>query len=383
MKLAHSLLIAGFAAIVACGHETSDQQSTTTDISIPGSPSATNQLMWYDTSIVYIGTCVAGRLPNRDNCSAIKNITYNNLLEELRRDLFSDTDSRKFKRNLEVTNLKNNHPVIVNLNHEISVLGTDISTLNAQKPALDTAKNAVINKIADLSSKISDYDEQIRNVIARLQADPSNDDLKRLKTVLESERTDLLTRLATAEGELHKLEFDLNELIARVNSKLAERDLKVAERTRKWNELLVTSDLLVQLDKEILAIDVEEQHKQRVLDLLLDNNISHRSELLGESDRKVIARIRSSITSTTEYQFNELFTLSENGTRYGITPLSISSMQVACRSVGRTYKSYSTATYASDMYRFSYTCKGDEKNLAQCSRSNAVNARDTYKIICE
>ena len=369
--------------LAACGTDQNQKSSETKDMSIPGSPAGQNQLIWQDNAVIYLGTCTAGQLPNRSNCVAQKTISYNIVLESLRRDFFSDLDSRKEKKQREISNLKNNHPVIVNLNHEISLIANDIATISAQRPAIEATKVSVTQNLNRLAEMVADYDEQIANVIERLRANPTNADLLRLKEVLESERAELVSQKLAAETQLAKIQLNLSELDARLAVKQAEKEAKTAERARKWNELQVTSDVLVNLDKEMLAIDVELQNQQRVLNLVLENNISHRSELLSITDRKIVARIIAAIQSTVEYYHSDVFNVVENGSRYGFLGSSIAALQVACRSVGRTYKSHESAVYSTSFYRQTYNCRGDEKNLLQCNRSNDGSTRDTQKIICE
>ena len=381
MKLKFVFLAA--FGLAACGTDHNQKSSETQDMSIPGSPAGQNQLIWQDNAVIYLGTCTAGQLPNRSNCVAQKNVSYNVVLESLRRDFFSDLDSRKEKKQREITNLKNNHPVIVNLNHELSLITNDIATIIAQRPPIEASKVTVTQNLNRLAEMVADYDEQIANVKERLIANPNNADLLRLKEVLESERTELVTQKLAAETQLARLQLSLSELDARLAVKQAEKEAKIVERTRKWNELQVTSDALVNLDKEMLAIDVEVQNQQRVLNLVLENNISHRSELLSITDRKIVTRIIAAIQSTIEYYHADVFNVVENGSRYGFLGSSVAAMQVACRSVGRTYKTHESAVYPASVYRQTYTCRGDEKNLHQCSRTNDGSSRDTQKIICE
>lgn len=381
MRASFWICTVGLAGLAACSTEPRNT-SVTRDIATPGTLGAVNTMVWYDTDVVVAGECAVGQPIVRANCQTIRGRkAYMDVVNGVDQAIVADISAENAAHDAEVARLRDTDPVVQSLRQQITQLNADISTQTAANTTLTSNLTNLQATLQDEHLDITQTEQQISEVNLRLASDPGNQELLRLRDQLIAERQTLVSNHDATQLQINQTTSALQAGRDTIVSKTMSLQSKEAELNQRLVTLPVTSPALDHIAASINDLMTQRSREPVVLNQLRDGGLVYRTNVLTDTDNRIVMRIFTSVggvTFPTSFaradvrQISGYLEVMYNGQWSGVCDDNFNEQAaaVACRWAGFPGTgSFSSASGPAAFWLDDLTCTGAEANLFSCGHA--------------
>ncbi len=291
----------------ACGVKNSN--STLHELATPGSDQGPNELIWGDSTRLFVGLCPAGKEARKQLCPVTQSASVEQVSQQVLLGLSREKAELVLQSAQELERLRNSHPKVIEKRSALGKINTVITQQNQKISVATIERDGAADQKQQTEIRLADKQGALKAVQDRITTSGSTPDLEALRVRLQQEYDDWNTTFTLQSQELLSLETrlaHLKESLLQEQRRLTqlENDLQFMLGT-----LTVSSDLTVALDAKLGRLDLQTQDLPALIALIQMDGVIFRELELNSLRQDTVLRLLRELKQRGMLPFREDFSI--------------------------------------------------------------------------